>query len=516
MNKFMSIPVENFSLNILEEDDRIAKLSMKFMHDGINLNNSEISLNSIRNAISNSLENTPTGIPILASFEFDGSDFREHNDDEIILGSVPAKNNNLYFDMDEDNGKTYAYIDGYIWRYYSRNAVDIIEESKDKSKDCSIEIEILDGFMDKNRGVYVIKSFKFLGITLLGDKYSPGMEGANIKLDFTQKCINSFKELSDALEKCFIEKNEEISTENSSEDINNNKKEDVSPMFNKESFATKFGLTAMQMAEEMSKECREEKYIDSYWECECSRYGMRDYDEQYVYCSDYKEEKIVGIPYEMSGDNVSLHFDQAVRVKCAYTPWEGGDEEVEEIPDEYVKKEKEQIKKEFDLNKTIEDKVAQFNGKEVELSNKETELNNKIVEFNSKIEEKDNTILALNDKYSLLEQTISEKDTTIETLKNEISVFNTQERKEKVENIFSKFAKHLSKEEIESFREKEPKFEKFEEFEKEIKSFVCDKIAEVVIDKEKQTFTKMALPNEGKEEEDETKPTSVWDRLTNK
>jgi septal ring factor EnvC (AmiA/AmiB activator) len=79
----------------------------------------------------------------------------------------------------------------------------------------------------------------------------------------------------------------------------------------------------------------------------------------------------------------------------------------------------------------------------------------------------------------LLEQTISEIDTTIESLKNEISVFNSQERKEKVEAIFSRFAKLLSKDEIESFREKESTFDKFEEFEKEIKSFVCDKIAEV-------------------------------------
>lgn len=194
-------------------------------------------------------------------------------------------------------------------------------------------------------------------------------------------------------------------------------------------------------------------------------------------------------------------------------------EETTETPEEEVKEEdmscgdKEKMS-EVEVEVEVEDGDCE-DGEPVEEESTEEEVP-MMSSLKAKLEEKDDLILALNEKYSNLEKTISEKDELIASLQKDLGEYASKERKEKVENVFSKFAKHLSKEEIESFREKEVTFSKFEEFEKEIKSFVCDKIADTVSNKETENFTKRALVNNVIEEKEENKSESVWDRLASK
>ena len=599
MGKKISIPVEEFSIERFSGDDRLAKLSMKFMHDGENLNKSEIDLSVIKTAIANTLENTPTGVPILASFEDDGSDFKEHNDDEIVLGCVPPENNNVQYIEDETNNKTYVYADGYIWVYYSKNAVDILEEAKNNTKACSIEIEILKGHKDRKRGVYVISEFKFLGITLLGDKYLPGMEGAQVTLNYSlnnpEEYINKLKDLTDSLNLYFIkskdvgtddemkidlskdsadmtgdwgsvdktalrntlmkkknykalvkacylmvldgyedapsknlkypvckisndtlilsakgceaalselEKNTDdanytkakaklkkyykilgLSTENFSDDkINKNKKEDELMNFNKKEFALKFGLTTMQMANELYTVCSNaEKYIDEYWNCELCRYGLNDFDDTYVYCSDYKLGQTVRAPYSMKGDNPNVDFSKTERVKTQYVIWEGADDSDEDMPENYKKREQELKKNTMSIEDELKAKEKSLN----EATEKFSKSEEKIAELEKELETSKSNFVEVTNKYSALENDVKGKDAEIETLKGEKEALNTfkleKEKAEKVEKanaIFTENAELLSEEDIASFTNKLDEFDKFEDFEKEIKIFLYDKSKE--------------------------------------
>ena len=148
------------------------------MHTGENLNGSVFTTDSINKSI-----NTLSNIPILAYVVKEDSqnkDFGGHETDfdiftdsdgkikikeyylEQPIGVIPETND--YF-MEEINGETYLGCYGYIWKCYSNDAYDILEE--DQEKEISMEILIRNCTYDR-KGLCHINSFEFLGITCLG------------------------------------------------------------------------------------------------------------------------------------------------------------------------------------------------------------------------------------------------------------------------------------------------------------------------------------------------------------
>ena len=473
--KRLSIPVEKFTLEDVENDDRIAKLVMKFMHDGVNLNKSSIGLDVIQVALDDSFSSV-TGIPILASFNEDETDFKEHNDDEISIGFVPQINNNLHIDLEEENNKNYVYVDGYIWRHYSKNAVDILEKADDKSKSCSIEIEVLDGYRDKKKGVYVITSFKFLGITLLGSNYSPGMELANVQLDYVlnikNKYSETFKDLSQELDLYFNKKNVidnqlNIITENFSEDINNEIEKEVGVMpKTKKEIAVLFSLTMEQLEDEIRRNLRTVTYIcEDYWygeAYECRKFWLQDYDENFAYVYDCEKDIYVKLSYAKQGDDVSIDFESAKRIKFSPTDWEGAaeDENIETEIDAIGEVEM-TLKEAFTskVDSIVSAKVTEaVNAKEAEFALKETEL------------------VSLTEKYATLEKSITDNSEELKTLQEFKATTLKTETQNKADALFIKYAEYINEDEKKELNSKLFEFEKYENFETEVKAFVLPKV----------------------------------------
>jgi hypothetical protein len=196
------------------DSDRFIKLKLRVMHSDKNPNFSNFSLDAIEKA-----KPTLSNIPILANVVVDeegNMDFGAHDLDieegkdgtyrlmykELPVGLIPETND---YAIEEYEGRQYVTCTGYIWRGYSNLAEEIIE-NKGETK-LSMEI-ICDevGELEGDKDYFDIKSYKYTGITLLGDKYGTGMLDAKAeKVEFNiddskEAFIKMAQELKFALE----------------------------------------------------------------------------------------------------------------------------------------------------------------------------------------------------------------------------------------------------------------------------------------------------------------------------
>jgi hypothetical protein len=196
---------KNFSLPIKYEqetftDERFLKLKIYVMHEGKNLNNSNFSMESIESA-----KETIKNIPILAFVkELDGEDKKDFAGHEMELvfkddqfkfkylgrpiGVIPAEDNNYHYETIDD--KNYVVVDGYVWKDYANDALDIIERDGVKSQ--SMEIS-LDTYQYDNDGICDITSYKYTGVCLLGDDVLPAM--VNAKAEVMSFSADNMKEV---------------------------------------------------------------------------------------------------------------------------------------------------------------------------------------------------------------------------------------------------------------------------------------------------------------------------------
>lgn len=178
------------------EDSNLLKVRLKVVKTGTNYNGSKFSLDSIRKA-----EPTLFNIPILGylkqvdedSFDYDGHNMitqivEQPNGYKVTykylerpIGVIPESSKVEYV---EEDGVTYMYCDGYIWKSYANEGLDVILSSD--SKGISMEIEVMDGDFDEEDYYFDITDFKYLGVTVLGDDVRPAIEGAcMVKSDFS-------------------------------------------------------------------------------------------------------------------------------------------------------------------------------------------------------------------------------------------------------------------------------------------------------------------------------------------
>ena len=228
MNNNIKLPVVKFeTTNETLENTNFKKVKIYIMHTGENLNGSVFTVDSINKSI-----DTLSNIPILAYVVKEDSqnkDFAGHETDfdiftdedgvikikeyylEQPIGVIPETND--YF-MEEIDGETYLGCYGYIWKCYSNDAYDILEE--DQEKEISMEILIRNCTYDR-KGRCHINSFEFLGITCLGANV-PGAMGdkCTINMSFStdeenQEFFKSVDKLNKLL-KC--QREEGLSVEN--------------------------------------------------------------------------------------------------------------------------------------------------------------------------------------------------------------------------------------------------------------------------------------------------------------
>ncbi|KAF6620448.1 hypothetical protein HFE03_07275 [Paenibacillus sp. EKM102P] len=495
-DKKATLFVENYEIEPLN-DSRFSRLRMWISHDGVNNNKSNIDFDVLKNA-----ESSVVNIPILAHIE--GDDFGEHemeydeDEDKITyiekpIGVISAVNNNYHYE--EIDGRNYAVVDGYIWNVYAQDEMDIINNQEETK--LSIEIVIDESEYNKETKILNIRSFRYTGVTLLGNKYGTGMINAHAKIehfslddDFTKK----MKELNS-----FLHHFNDANTQ-----TDKSKEDNVQLQKNKKEIAALFKLTTNQLYEEIDNALSKQKYIGTNWYGEsverCSYY-LSDFDENYIYLCDVQDGyKYKKASYSMQGDNVVIDFNTLTRIKYSPVDWVDGDEADDAI-------------------NTFKSTIDLISSEATEVLNKEkNEKETLVAEFTEKIESKDEAILSLNqtlteiqEKFTEVESQITNKDEKITELQKEILKFKEAEDVERIDELFNSYPTLLTEDEKAKFTEKRSSFATFSEFEKEVKSYVCDRIIETTKSKN-FNFISMGLPDDG--EQNKETPKTVWDRLS--
>lgn len=220
MEQYETLPIQvDFEVDETFDSDKFLKLNLRVMHDGLNAKNIVFSLDAIKNA-EQSLYNSP----ILAKVIFDKKNqpqFSSHDKhiekdyagnirliyDEVAIGVIHESSK---YEIKKEFNKNYAFAEGYIWKKYANYALDII--NRDKDIKLSMEIKILDFYIDENTKNKVVKAFRYDGITLLGNSRTPGMANAQASAEFDCALPDKKQhmiELMDALKECIYEHNNE-------------------------------------------------------------------------------------------------------------------------------------------------------------------------------------------------------------------------------------------------------------------------------------------------------------------
>lgn len=170
-----------FSQSTEPISSNLVPVKLTLLHDDLNRNSSSLSMDAIKMA-EPSLKNKP----ILAYIRKDENgeyDFAGHeieitlSDDgvkttylERPVGIIPESTKVEYISKD---GKVYATCTGYIYKDYSNETLELIEKTNGKC--VSVELSIEDGHIDMD-SIFHITKFDYLGVTILSDDITPGMD----------------------------------------------------------------------------------------------------------------------------------------------------------------------------------------------------------------------------------------------------------------------------------------------------------------------------------------------------
>lgn len=139
--------------------------------EGENLHNLPITEDALNSAI-------PTLYNKFLVAGFDGNDFKSHEGKkQLILGFFP-KENEAVIKINEENNKKYIVANVIISKVYAEWAYEIFND--DNYREVSMEIIVTDE--EEIDGVTYITEFCFLGVTVLGLKYTAACPGSNIQI----------------------------------------------------------------------------------------------------------------------------------------------------------------------------------------------------------------------------------------------------------------------------------------------------------------------------------------------
>lgn len=184
--------VETFEVSDNSQDG-LMPVSLKSCHIGVNRNQSCISEDVMKTNMASF-----KGRPILANiiktdegtYEFHSHDIEFNEDGEIEYLEHPvgviSQLEEPYLEYDEEEDKTYLYVNGHIFTEYSR-AAEILERRR--TCKCSVEIAVNEMSWNCEEDYLSIDSFTFMGVTILGyeqdgvTEIQEGMKGSKITID---------------------------------------------------------------------------------------------------------------------------------------------------------------------------------------------------------------------------------------------------------------------------------------------------------------------------------------------
>jgi hypothetical protein len=208
LQKLLDFEINDVKLERLI-DDTTALVKLRIVTEGQNKHNLPMSIDVIKEAAERSLR----GKPILATYSNWRGDLEGHRrpQDSEPIGYIIETQNFEY--SDTPTGKALFAL-GLLWKRYAPYQTESIYDGKDHSKSVSMEISV-DSLIDENNPSAGISSMSFLGICVLGEKYPPASEEANLKLLTFSEMKNKY-EVMFAMESMKINNSKESAVKSSS------------------------------------------------------------------------------------------------------------------------------------------------------------------------------------------------------------------------------------------------------------------------------------------------------------
>ena len=223
----MSIKYESRDFDITNKNPLFSEAKVYVMYHGENRNNTYISRENVDKALS-SIYN----IPIVGEFVESEGDIEENNfgshggkvviDDNGIkyihttrpVGVVP-ESARVYWEVvkdEKDREREYLVVDGaLVWNRYEAE----VNTLKSANFGQSMEIEVMDGQFDDEKGIFHINKFAFSAFCILGidgrknGKVEPAFEDSKIITYSKEDIITEFKEMKDELKEYYASYSEQ-------------------------------------------------------------------------------------------------------------------------------------------------------------------------------------------------------------------------------------------------------------------------------------------------------------------
>ena len=345
------------------EDIRFIKVKIWLMHTGVNLNGSSFSKEVTENAIP-TLANTP----ILAFIEENSNnelDFSDHRmvlhkkeDGELIVkylgqavGVIPETNNAHWEKRVTDSGeeKEYLVVEGLMWTKWDE-PLDIMKRKQFTSQSMELSDQYT-GHFDEN-GIFHFDSFSFFGACLLGDDVLPAMVNSTAEVQFSENKtiqnnienkLNEFytlfsQEGGKSVEEVKQNFEEQVTEIEETKEVSNENVEEVTETDNPveqtfeqvahteetvEEVSQEFSLTSQQLIQEIRGVLGKQTHVDR-WGDTCRNYWYVDHTDSAVIFENVQDGyQLYQASYTLNGDNVTIDFDKAFKVKIEYVPFEG-------------------------------------------------------------------------------------------------------------------------------------------------------------------------------------------------
>lgn len=449
------------SFNFEEDDSRFVKCKLKLMHDGQSRNKTQFSKEVMIDCVEKTIRNTPI---LCHVYKDEDNNYRIGNHDidysiekndkneyelnikhlEKPVGFIPESTEIF---TEEENGRTYIYAYGLLWKHYMDKLNDLLV-NQDCESNISTELRCLDADMNED-DILDIKSFEMLGTTIISSE--TGMIGSKGEFYFSKEDEISIEDMQKAYE--LEQKGGE--DENMDKDKQVNQEPQVEETI--EDVVETYSLTDGDIRSQIEDTLN--GLLVNAVDCWGEEYQRKQYwlysfipDDKVAILMDCTGETctFVGVPYDVEGDVVKLNLEDKKPYISEWRPMNTG-EAVTEFSyqtelDEHL------IKKYNNLNEEFNNLEKEINGLNEKLENmkdyeelKEFKLQSDKVKYEKEVEK-------VTKKFGLDEEEISE-------LKEKVLAYELDIKGYEKELAYLFAMKKLAEKETQNYNLEQPKGE---------------------------------------------------------
>ena len=466
-------------VSFAENDDnsRFIKCKLKLMHDGQSKNRTQFTKETMIECVEETVRNTPIlchlyrdndGEYKIGSHDIDYS-FEENEDGDFELvtnhlekpvGFIPESTEIF---TEEEDGRTYIYAYGLLWKHYIDKLEDVLLD-KDCISNISTELYCHDAEMTDDN-IMDIKKFELMGTTIISAE--TGMYNTtgefyfgedNMTLEDMQKAYseelrggekeNMDKNVKDNVVENSVEESEEII------EVEDNQQEQVQQ---------DFSLSCTDMKNQIWNTLSDITVeVTDYWG---DTYPMEQYclydlipDDKIAVVCDYSDKcKMFGVPYSIEGDSLKLDFEGKKPYICEWRPMNEGEQQMEFAESDKVK---DHIMEKFNSLKSESDKakeqVVELSAKLDDMKDyeelKQFKLQSDKVEYEKQVNEVTAKFGLDEDEISELKEKVLNHDMEVKAYEKELAYMFAM--KKLAETEVKKFEKVEEKEEMPQLNDK--------------------------------------------------------------